>query len=234
MRISDQTTVGDLAASLPASIRVFERHGLDFCCGGQKSLAAVCEEAGLSIDEVTDEIAAEAEAGACAGETCDWATEPVPRLLDHIVSTYHASLREDLPRLQSLAAKVVAAHGTKTQVCAQVQAIVDSLATDLLAHMRKEEVVFFPAIRRLVAGQPVGLPLQAPLAVMEAEHDHAGALLHQLRTITDGYVPPGWACPTVRALYAQLEQFERAMHVHVHLENNVVFPRAAALAGAVR
>ena len=224
MIITEQTAVGDVAAAIPESVRVFERHGLDFCCGGRTPLAVACDEAGLSFADIAQEISAEITPAVLAAP--DWTAEPLPRLIDHIVSTYHDALRREVPRLRELADKVAQVHGSKGPGLERIRLIVDALGHDLLTHVLKEEVVLFPAIRRLAAGLPATLPLGASIAVIEAEHDDAGALLRELRTLTDDYVPPTWACGSVRTLYSQLEQLEHALHIHVHLENNVLFARA--------
>ena len=151
---------------------------------------------------------------------------------DSIVATYHDTLREELPRLQAMAAKVSQVHGARTPRFVQILEIIDALAADLLAHMRKEEMVLFASIRAIDADRADAAWLAAPVSVMEHEHDRAGALLEDLRELTDGYTPPDGACATTRALYQGLEEFERAMHVHVHLENNVRFSRALALTGS--
>jgi regulator of cell morphogenesis and NO signaling len=130
-----------------------------------------------------------------------------------------------------MAAKVARVHGTKASHLKRVNAIVAELSADLRSHMRKEEAILFPAIvaeERGSGGLHIALP--APIMVLEDDHQHAGALLAELRTVTDGYAPPEWACMTFRALYAGLSELESAMHVHVHLENNILFPRALAAA----
>lgn len=226
MTITEQTLVSDIAATLPSSVRVFQQHGVDFCCGGKRPLAVICEEQGLAFDEIARAI--EASAAVPAPER-DWTTEPLSDLIDHIVSTYHDSLRSELPRLQAMASKVLTVHGSKADHLARLDHIVAELAADLTAHMQKEELVLFPAIRAAAAGG--GTPsawIAAPISVMEREHDYAGALLGELRRITGDYTAPEWACQTFRALYNGLDELERSMHLHVHLENNVLFPRALA------
>jgi regulator of cell morphogenesis and NO signaling len=225
MTITEATTVAEIAAALPSSVRVFQRHGIDFCCGGQTPLGVACEEHGLSFAQISSAI--EASAAEPAGETRDWNREPLQGLIDHIVGTYHDSLREELPRLESMAARVSRVHGAKAQHLARLEAIVAELSTDLRAHMHEEEMALFPAIRSIELGSG-GVPISAPITVMVHEHDHAGALLSELRALTDGYAVPQWACETFRALYHGLGQLESAMHVHVHLENNVLFLRALA------
>jgi regulator of cell morphogenesis and NO signaling len=231
MQITENTTVADVASALPSSVRVFQRYGIDFCCGGKTALAAACRAQGVPYGELAE--ALEQSAQQPDADARDWSREPLHALVDHIVATYHEPLREELPRLEAMAAKVHRVHGSKAPYLARLDTIVSELSADLRSHMRKEETVLFPAIRT-VEGNAGGasIPISAPIAVMEAEHDHAGALLSELRTITGGYVAPEWACQTFRALYYGLAELEAAMHVHVHLENNVLFPRAVALTRA--
>ena len=228
MTITETTTIADIASALPTSVRVFQRHGIDFCCGGRKPIGAVCREHGLNFAEMASAI--EASRGTVDSDTRDWLQEPLANLTSHIVTTYHTPLREELPRLQAMAVKVARVHGGKALYLGRLEAIVAELSTDLLTHMQKEEMVLFPAIEALAhgaAGQP--FPIAAPIVVMEHEHDHAGNLLQELRSITGGYTLPDGGCATMRALYHGLADLETAMHVHVHLENNVLFPRALGL-----
>jgi regulator of cell morphogenesis and NO signaling len=189
-----------------------------------------CQEHGVPLAEVVSAIEASAREPQRAEH--DWNAEPLHALVDHIVATYHDPLREELPRLEAMAAKVSRVHGAKASHLARLEQIVAELSADLQSHMEKEEVVLFPAIRAIETGHGMqGLPISAPIGVMEDEHDHAGALLFELRTITEGYEAPAWACQTFRSLYHGLSELESAMHVHVHLENNILFPRALALSG---
>ena len=229
MTISENTTVAEIAAAWPSSVRVFQRHGIDFCCGGKTPLSAACREHGLSIQDVSNAI----EASACepSANSRDWPHEPLHALVTHIVATYHDTLREELPRLQAMASKVARVHGSKSPHLTRLTTLVNDLSDDLLAHMDKEEMILFPAIVAREAAAPShGLALSAPIHVLEHEHDRAGDLLAQMRRITDGYVAPEWGCQTFRALYHGLEELEAAMHIHVHLENNILFPRALAAA----
>ena len=224
MTITEQTTVAEIAAALPSSVRVFQRHEIDFCCGGKTPLATAGRDRGVPFETLVGEI--EASAAGPAGDERDWGREPLHVLIDHIVTTYHDVLREELPRLEAMAAKVSRVHGMKATHLLRLEAIVNELSAELRMHMRKEEMVLFPAIRAIEAGGQAGVPISAPIAMMEHEHDRAGAQLAELRTITGGYAAPDWACQTFRALYHGLSDLESAMHVHVHLENNVLFARA--------
>jgi regulator of cell morphogenesis and NO signaling len=225
MTISERTTVAEIATAVPASVAVFHAHGIDFCCGGKRALGDVCRDQGVAFTELTRAI--DAAASQTLPDHRDWQHAPLPALIDHIIETYHDRLRQDLPRLQAFAEKARHAHGSKTASFDRLAEILNELSADLLDHMRKEETVLFPAIRLLEAGDArQGTWISAPVSILEEEHDRAGDLLAQLRLTTDGYVPPEWACATVRALYQGLAQLEHEMHVHVHLENNILFARA--------
>jgi regulator of cell morphogenesis and NO signaling len=233
MTITENTTVAEIASTLPSSVRVFQRHGIDFCCGGKRPIGAACREQGVSFAELARAI--EASATESAPDQRDWRRDPLHALVDHIIRTYHDPLREELPRLEAMAAKVSRVHGSKAEHLTRVDAIVSELSADLRSHMRKEESVLFLAIKALEGGHVAPpIPISAPITVMEHEHDQAGHLLAELRAITEGYAPPSWACHTFRALYHGLSELESVMHVHVHLENNVLFPRALRLAGMKR
>lgn len=230
-----ETLVGELAAAHPASIRVFQRFGIDFCCGGKKPLGEVCREHDVPYEQVAEALR---NAELPRDET-NWADAPVGELVDHIVSRYHDTLRQELPRLQAMAAKVNDVHGAKVpETFPRLNTVLGELADDLDSHMAKEEMILFPAVKELGEAKQEGrmprtrFPLGAlrmPMSVMEQEHERAGELLDALRQLTGGYAPPEWACNTFRGLYSGLADLERDMHVHVHLENNVLFPRTAQL-----
>jgi regulator of cell morphogenesis and NO signaling len=232
MIITETTPVGAIAAAVPASLEVLEKYAIDFCCGGKRAIGEVCREQGLPLAVVMSAIrdAAKDE----RRDERDWGRESLHALTEYIVTTYHDALREQLPQLAAWAAKVKQVHGSKSPRCAHIEDVIGELSTDLIEHMRKEEVVLFPAIRGLEHGERRhATAIAGPMTVMEQEHDTAGALLADLRRSTDDYVTPAWACATVTALYRGLAQLEQAMQRHVHLENNVLFPRARMLAEQV-
>jgi regulator of cell morphogenesis and NO signaling len=230
MSITEQTTISEIAGALPSSVRVFQRHGIDFCCGGKRPIGAVCEEQGLSFPDLAREI--QSSAADPGGAERDWSREPLARLIAHIVTRYHQRLREELPVLETMAVKVARVHGAKAAHLARLETIAVELSADLHAHMQKEEIVLFPTIEAIESRTRPVMPIAAPISVMEHEHDHAGQLLAELRYITRDYEVPDWACTTFRALYRGLATVEADMHVHVHLENNILFPRALALVAA--
>jgi regulator of cell morphogenesis and NO signaling len=235
MQITAETTVADIATAAPATIRVFQQHRIDFCCGGRVPLSQACATKGLSTDRLLGELHA---ATAPNASERNWSDAPLTALVDHIQERYHAHLRDELPRLDAMLAKVVSRHGDHLpEILAPLQETFRGLQLELLAHMVKEDRVLFPLIVALDAGDPTlgaDASLAAPIAVLETEHAGAGTALARMRELTGGYAPPEWACPTFRGLYFGLAQLEADMHLHVHLENNILFPRAVWLAGRPR
>ena len=235
MTITANTTVAEIAAAEPATIKVFQRHHIDFCCGGRIPLSDACANHGLDTDTLLAELRA---APAAADDPADWHHAPLSDLIAHIQTRYHVPLRAELPRLAGMLEKVVSRHGDRLpEVLIPLRASFESLQRELLVHMAKEDAVLFPAVTALEASaaDASSPPLdwawiERPIDVMEAEHESAGAALAAMRELTRGYAPPDGACPTFRGLYYGLSELERNMHVHVHLENHVLFPRAARLA----
>lgn len=217
--LSPLTPVGRIAASAPLATRVFARHGIDFCCAGGTSLEEACSQRGLAADTLLSEIQAELAAAPAAPET--WTDAPLDQLIDHIIDVYHRPLDEELPRIEGLARKVHRVHGERHPSLITVLSSYLLLKRELELHMRKEEEVLFPLIR---SGR--GEMAHMPVSVMESEHEEAGGHLRDLRKATDDYQLPDGACNTWRALWHALEDLERSLHEHIHLENNILFPRA--------
>ncbi|MEP0841441.1 MAG: iron-sulfur cluster repair di-iron protein [Phycisphaerae bacterium] len=224
-------TVGQLVAERPSRARVFERFEIDYCCGGKQPLAEACAERGLDPESVLAELRA-ADAAPHPSET-DWTTAPLGDLCDHIVAAHHAYLRRELPRLEAMSEKVAEVHGRREPHLRELAAVFAALHEELDQHMAKEEQVLFPLVRLLESS--TALPsfhcgsVANPIRVMEHEHDDAGAALTRMRRLTGGYAPPPEACNTYRALLDGLAELEADLHRHIHKENNILFPRAAAL-----
>jgi regulator of cell morphogenesis and NO signaling len=232
--ISPATIIGDIVARDLGSAAVFARHGIDFCCGGGRSLGEVCREQGLDPQAVALELS---EAAGLADRSTDATGWPLDRLIDHMVSKHHAYVRAQIPLIQGYTAKLSAKHGERVPAMVQIAWVFDELASELNRHMDKEEGILFPFIAAIVAAKnscsrvartPFGT-IQNPIRMMELEHQEAADHLWQLRALTDNFQPPGDACATWRACYAALADFERDLHQHVHLENHVLFPAAARL-----
>lgn len=232
---NNQQTVREIALENPASIRVFEQFGIDYCCGGRKPLADACNAKGLALDDV---VAALNAAGVAPAEVQeDWTAQPLAVLSRHIVDTHHAYVRRELPRLYELAQRVVNRHGDTRPELLRIQSKLAEMGEELLQHCTKEEVVLFPYIakleRALAEGneKPHGCfgTVANPIAMMMQEHDAAGALMADMRELSNGFTPPAGACPTFHAYYNGLHEFEHDLHRHVHLENNILFPKAIEL-----
>ncbi len=237
MPITATKTVRDLAVELPGATRVFEKLGIDYCCGGGKSLEEACTTAKVAVDEVIRSLEQTEAARAAAAQQRDWSTAPLNALTAHIVTKHHEYVRQELPRIQMLLGKVRAAHGANHPEIARIQESFEDLGNELISHMFKEENVLFPYVDSMQAavdrGQPVPPPffgtVRNPIQMMMAEHDGAGEKLKAMRQASSNYAVPADACTTYATLYRALGEFEQDLHQHIHLENNILFPRALEL-----
>lgn len=234
MPVLIEQSVGQLVAENPERARVFEKYRIDYCCGGKLSLSEACGRKGANLDAVVEALATVDAVSPSVGT--DWTTSPLAALVDHIVATHHAYLETELPRLSGLAARVAKVHGDHAPETVRLQAIFEEFKAELTDHAMKEEAILFPWIRSMerggVAPMLAGATVVSPIHCMETEHEHAGAALEAMRTLTNDFCPPMDACNTWRVLYASLEALEQDMHVHVHKENSILFPRAIALEAA--
>lgn len=232
MDFTRDTHVSDLAASAPATIKVFQQHGIDFCCGGHRPIAEACAEHAVDEGRLLAQLQASLHTPT---DERDWRHAPLTDLVAHIQARYHRPLRDEIPRLDAMVDKVVSRHGDHyPQMLLPLQREFRALRDELLEHMMKEDEILFPAVVALEQGRPAATGAHAwidgPIEMMEVEHVHAGAALAAMRQVTGNYTLPPGACPTFQGLFYGLDQLERDMHVHIHLENNILFPRASALA----
>ena len=228
------TTSPTLAAIIdanPGTARILEHHQLDYCCGGQRTLDQACAERDLDPATVLAELDAVGPEAAP-----DWSTMSPDALVDHIETTHHHYLHEELPRLAELTHKVLGVHGTRHPELHDVAITFTALRDDLEPHLIKEERVLFPMIHELATAATAPTfhcgSLANPIRMMLLEHDRAGELLAELRAITAGFEPPADACASYQALYRGLAEVEADTHLHVHKENNVLFPAVLALEDA--
>jgi regulator of cell morphogenesis and NO signaling len=236
MAIATTKTVGELAVEIPNATREFEKLGIDYCCGGSRTLDEACAEAKISVDEALDRLQKSMTA-APRSTGQDWQNQLLADLIGHITSTHHVFVREECPRIEALAAKVVSVHGKNHPELLQVQELFSALAEELRVHLMKEEQVLFPYVSRMeesvLSGEPVPPAMFGtvvnPVRMMMQEHDGAGDVLRSLRTVTKDYTLPEDACISYRTLYQALQGFEADLHQHIHLENNILFPRAVAM-----
>ena len=234
--ITDKTTVSEVARAFPGSVRVFQQYGIDFCCGGAKQLGEACREKGVPLEGFLAGV--ENALSAEVPDTSDWSTATLSQLIDHILAKHHAYLRAEFPRLAGMLAKVIAVHGERhPELRHPLGDLYAGLQRELEGHMWKEENVLFPLIKRMEQGQGAGeertqgMPVGGPIRMMEMEHESAGNALRQMRQVTSNYQAPEDACNTYRALFDGLNTLEADLHQHIHLENNILFPRAIELGG---
>jgi regulator of cell morphogenesis and NO signaling len=236
MTLTPSNTVGAIAAEMPGTTREFEKLGIDYCCGGKRTLGEACAAANISIDEALARLAKSSESNR-TDSSHDWQKQSLADLIAHIVATHHVFVREESPRIEALAAKVAGVHGKNHPEVLDAQKTFTALAAELSVHLMKEEEILFPYLRRMeesvIAGEDAppamfGTVLN-PVRMMMQEHDAAGDALRSLRTITADYAAPADACISYRTLYQALEGFEADLHQHIHLENNILFPRAVAM-----
>lgn len=222
--IDVDTTLGAVVTAHPQLARELERQGLDYCCGGQRTIADASREVG--IDPVA--VVASLCSLSTPTDAQPWATMPVAELVDHVESTHHRYLWDELPRLSALIAKIVDVHGRHHPELATVRDVFMDVRAELEPHLTKEERVLFPAIREVAAARvrpsfPFG-SVANPISMMMLEHDRAGELLAMLRTVTDDYQVPADGCASYQACYEGLAELEADTHLHVHKENNLLFP----------
>ncbi len=233
-------TVREIALEQPTSVRVFERLGIDYCCGGRKPLTEACSEHNLEVAAVVNALESAANGAAPSGP--DWAKASLGKMIEHIVATHHEYIRTELPRLEMLADKVVRRHGDTQAHLPALQNVVAQLGEELIHHLGKEGHVLFPYITKLEAAVNSGSELPQgcfgsvsnPIAMMTREHDDAGQALAEIERLTNNFTTPVGACPTYMAFYAALKEFEQDLHQHIHLENNILFPRAVELEAATQ
>lgn len=213
------------------AIAVFNQHKIDFCCGGASKLDAACAKLGLEAPAILEQLnRAQHHTGKDSQK--DWTALEPAELIDHIVDTHHRYLESVFPELLETAEKVVQAHGANHPWLGELLEHVHYLVEDLKPHMMKEEQILFPMIRNMEKGVVTGHcgSVENPIRVMLMEHDRAGNLLHKINELTDGYTPPEDACETFKHLYKLLQRVEEDTHLHVHKENNVLFPHVLLLA----
>lgn len=227
-------TIGQLAVEIPIAIRIFEAWKIDYCCGGTTPLPEAMEAAGRTVDAFIEELARLSTAPA---QGFDWQSRTMNAMAREITATYHGYTREELRMIDPLAAKVLSVHGERRPELAAVLSLVRELAGDMIPHMLKEEQLLFPYVDQMeeaaaglrAAVIPFFGSVKNPIRMMMLEHDRVGELLVRLREITGDYTAPSFACFSYRELYRRLTELEARTHEHIHVENNLYFPRAVAL-----
>jgi regulator of cell morphogenesis and NO signaling len=228
------TSLAQIVTGNHKTASVFEKHNLDFCCRGKRTLQQACADTGLNADEIVSEL--EGANTSTAGEMYDPDHMLLSELTDHIVNTHHVYVKKELPLLFGYLQKVTAKHGERHPELTRIFGLFAAVKEEMELHMEKEEKILFPRIaemEKLVADHAtVAINknyLAAPVSMMEQEHDHAGSMMAEIRRLSNNYMPPADACTTYRLSFAALQAFEADLHRHVHLENYILFPKALHL-----
>ena len=239
MNPSGETSVKDIALSNSGARHILEDAGIDYCCGGGKSLQEACSKANVPAEQLLWRLSQNSQES--LPEELQWTSAPLADLTKHIRERHHQYVRDSIPRLRALLAKIREKHGNKHRELGEIEKLFGDVAREMLAHMQKEEQILFPfidALERAANGKgvieiPFFQTVKNPIYSMMKEHDNAGELLRQIRGLAQGYKTPSDACASYQAAYQDLAAFESDLHLHVHLENNILFPRAVELEGTV-
>ena len=233
--ITPETTLADIIVEKPSLAATMEAMGLDYCCGGQQSISDAVAERGLDL-HTTIEILQAIPESSSGGE--NWAGLGLTQMVDRLEATHHAYLKEALPRLTELSAKVAEVHRDNHPELVEVDRLTRATRADLEPHMQKEEMILFPMVRQLDGADAAPEfhcgTLRSPISVMMMEHDRVGELLEQIRTAASDFALPDDACASFRALYEGLIELESDTHMHVHRENNILFPMAIKAEAALQ
>jgi regulator of cell morphogenesis and NO signaling len=229
-------SIREIVTRQPSAARVFHRFDIDLCVQADLSLQGACHELQLSVDQVLEKLA-DAEVQGCGGLASDPANLPLGRLIQHIVRVHHHSIRQELPRLAVLASQVAAKRGDRAPELARIAELIEKFHCEMYAHIEKEEQILFPFISQMDQESIVSYPpvhacfrsVTHPIFMMEQEQESAGHIVAELIRLTNHFEPPTWACATHIALFSGLREFELDLRQHVHLENDVLFPRAIQL-----
>lgn len=224
--------VGEIVASDYRTAAVFEKHGIDFCCGGNDTLESVCENRQVNYKDLEKELL-HARESKTAGENPDYGVMPLGELIDYIINVHHKFINDHGPVLRNYARKAAEVHGKSDDSIIAVEVLLKRLLGELTHHMFKEENILFPHIKNLASGRKEGqarfASVEMPIRMMEHEHEHASGILRAIRELSGNYTPPPRACNTHKALLWGIQELEADLHKHIHLENNILFPRAMEL-----
>ncbi|MBT3496452.1 MAG: iron-sulfur cluster repair di-iron protein [Candidatus Marinimicrobia bacterium] len=222
-----EKTVGEIVSDDIRTATVFKKHGLDFCCGGGEKLETACQKKGADLEAIVADLELVLSDEKSSD---DFQAMPLNKLVDHIFNTHHQFIYENGPVTAEFINKVARVHGERHPETVEVAKLFNDLMQDLHQHMMKEERILFPYIKQMVQDSfSNGAFVNGPISVMMAEHDTAGEILKKMNALTSGYEPPADGCNTYRAAYANIQALEDDIHLHIHLENNILFPKALEL-----
>ncbi|OEK09267.1 iron-sulfur cluster repair di-iron protein [Flavivirga aquatica] len=233
MNILENKTVAETVAENIKTAHVFKKYGIDFCCGGGITIKKACEKKQLDYSALKDELLQVDE----APKNYAYNTWNLSFLIDHIINVHHIYVKESIPLILQYSNRVAQVHGHHYTEVVKINKLFTEVANELTAHMKKEELILFPYIKKLLQTEkgvtlssppPFGT-ISTPIQMMESEHETAGDIFKVIAKLTNNYIPPEGACNTFKALYAKLDEFEQDLHEHIHLENNILHPKAIEL-----
>jgi len=232
-----QVTVGEIIADDFRKAEVFKRHGIDFCCGGSTTIAEASQMAGMDIDELLSELneVKNSIGSSSLNRFGDW---PMDFLIRYILENHHNWLKTKIPDMLPVVQKVAGVHGVSHPETIEISNLFQEMVNDLIPHMQKEEIVLFPYLENLIAAKNSGNAppapffgsIENPLSGMEADHEAVGSIMASINKLSHNYTVPEDACSSFQLVYSFLAEFEADLHQHIHLENNILFPKARALA----
>lgn len=234
MEALNNRTVADLVTENIKTAHVFKKYGIDFCCGGGEKIEKACEKRNVDLAELERELL---EAAGTRERNFNYNSWDLGFLIDHIVNIHHKYVEENIPLLLQYTEKVAKVHGASHPEVQEIKELFYQVAGELASHLKKEELILFPFIKKMVNAEEVGELLdrpafgtaENPVKMMEEEHEHAGEIFRKIAELSNDHTPPASACNTFRAMYSKLEEFEQDLHLHIHLENNILFPKALEL-----
>ena len=237
MILSLDKTVRDLALEMPQATRVLEKLKIDYCCGGDKPLGEACATAGIEVANLERMLEEAGQAEAQGNASLDFQQATLSELIGHILDKHHVYTKSEMARLEPLVDKVIGAHGENHPELREIGEVFQTLCADLKPHMFKEEQILFPYILEMeiasLQNRPAPLApfgtVNNPVRMMMMEHETVGDILRELRALSSNYTVPADGCISYQTLYQALEAFEQDLHLHIHLENNILFPRAIEL-----
>ena len=233
MNISKDNTVAEIVVQNIKAAHVFKKHGIDFCCGGGITIEKACERHKVDFNSIETELVSIDQ----AQPMYNYQKWDLDFLIDHIINVHHNYVQENMPIMFQYAEKVARVHGPNHPELIEVFNLVKEVIQELEVHMKKEEIILFPYVKKMAQAQKVGVKAEEahfgtvnnPIRMMESEHENAGDVFKTIAQLTNNYMPPEGACNTYRALFSKLEEFEHDLHQHIHLENNILFPKAIAM-----
>ena len=235
MEFNNNTTIGEIVANDFRTAAVFSKHGIDFCCKGQRSIDEVCEKNNLNQSFLSQELTDVMNNK--GGESIDYKSWPLDLLADYVEKKHHRYVVEKTPTLIQFLNKLCKVHGAAHPELFEITELFTGSAEDLASHMNKEETILFPFIRLMAEAKSqnrdIATPhfgtVENPVEIMKHEHEVEGDRFRKIAELTNNYTPPADACNTYKVTFAMLDEFEKDLHTHIHIENNIMFPRAMAL-----